>query len=283
MGSKTCIMCDSTRPVTAVPALVTAPKPPLSSAAATVSASGGAVAASSKAAAAAIDRVPVAAVPVPDIHSPGTASSAEAAVRRYNDALAALVRANNQASSALRAASVVACERYDAAAHFKKWSNHFIAKHNSFCALAGSQETAVSRAERRSRDDKGKVIAIDERCRIRPINDHDGRKFAMGIFYSTSHPEVVLAFEDAALRDAWVAMLQVHACSAALVGLSQQNKTHIQRSFIRLNRRFRPRLLQRSRRRRKSRFVTCHLSQLLLTRLRCRQLSSIPLRYDHMQ
>ena len=259
MGSKTCIMCDSTRPVTAVL---------LSSAAATVSALGGAVAASSKAAAAAIDRVPVAAVPVPDIHSPGTASSAsaKAAVRRYNDALAALVRANNQASSALRAASVVACERYDAAAHFKKWSNHFIAKHNSFCALAGSQETAVSRAERRSRDDKGKVIAIDERCRIRPINDHDGRKFAMGIFYSTSHPEVVLAFEDAALRDAWVAMLQVHACSAALVGLSQQNKTHIQRSFIRLNRRFRPRLLQRSRRRRKS-----------------RQLSSIPLRYAHMQ
>ena len=222
MGSKTCIMCDSTRPVTAVPALVSAPKPPLSSATATVSALGGAVAASSKAAAAAIDRVPVAAVPVSSIHSPGTASSAEAAVRRYNDALAALVRANNQASSALRAASVVACERYDAAAHFKKWSNHFIAKHNSFCALAGSQETAVSRAERRSRDDKGKVIAIDERSRIRPINDHDGRKFAMGIFYSTSHPEVVLAFEDAALRDAWVAMLQAVPAAAAAALAAQE-------------------------------------------------------------
>ena len=202
-------MCNSTRPVTYALDLVTAPKPPLSSAAAAVSALDGSVAASTKAAAAAIDSVPVAAVPVPHIHSPDTAFYAEAAVRRYNNALAALVRANDQASSALRAASVVVCERYDASARFKKWDSHFIAKHGNCCAFGGTQDTAVLRAEKRVIDDKGKLVMIDEGCRIRRINDHDGRSHAMGIFHSASRPEEVFAFVDAALRDAWVSMLQV--------------------------------------------------------------------------
>ena len=104
----------------------------------------------------------------------------------------------------------VACERYDAAARFKKWDTHFIAKHGSCCAFGGSQDTAVLRAERRVSDDKGKMVTINDGCRIRAINDHDGRRHAMGIFHSTSRPEEVFAFADASLRDAWVLMLQVH-------------------------------------------------------------------------
>jgi len=69
----------------------------------------------------------------------------------------------------------------------------------------------VLRAERRVSDDKGKVVMIDEGCRIRRINEHDGRSHAMGIFHSASRPEEVFAFADAALRDAWVSMLQVHS------------------------------------------------------------------------
>ena len=91
-----------------------------------------------------------------------------------------------------------------------KWGNHFIAKDGSCCAFAGSKETAVLRAKERI-DTKRKVVMIDEHCRIRAINDHEGRRFAMGLF-NTSLPEHVFAFENAALRDAWVAMLQVRLC-----------------------------------------------------------------------
>jgi hypothetical protein len=105
---------------------------------------------------------------------------------------------------------VVPCERYDATARFMKWGNHFIAKYGSCCAFAGTQDAAVLRAKQRS-DDKGKVVMIDEHCRIRAINGHEGRRFAMGI-YNTSPPEHVFAFENAALRDRWVTMLQVRLC-----------------------------------------------------------------------
>ena len=113
------------------------------------------------------------------------------------------------------ATAVVACERYDATARFMKWGNHFIAKHGSCCAFAGTEATAVLRAKQRS-DDKGKVVMIDEHCRIRAIDDHEGRRFAMGIF-NTSLPEHVFAFENAALRDAWAAMLQVRLCVCVFV------------------------------------------------------------------
>ncbi len=112
------------------------------------------------------------------------------------------------------ATAVVACERYDATARFMKWGNHFIAKHDSCCAFAGTEDSAVLRAKQRN-DDKGKVVMIDEHCRIRAINDHEGRRFAMGI-YNKSPPEHVFAFESAALRDTWVATLQVYLCAVAL-------------------------------------------------------------------
>ena len=129
----------------------------------------------------------------------------EAAVKRHTDALQALSQAQ-----AVLATDVVACERYDATARFMKWGNHFLAKHDSCCAFAGSKATAVLRAKQRS-DDKGKVVIVDEHCRIRAINDHEGRPFAMGIF-NKSPPEHVFAFESATLRDTWVAMLQVCLC-----------------------------------------------------------------------
>ena len=91
-----------------------------------------------------------------------------------------------------------------------KWGNHFIAKHDSCCAFAGTEDTAVLRAKQRS-DVKGIVVMVDQHCRIRAINDHEGRRFAMGVL-NTSLPEHVFAFENAALRDAWVAMLQVRLC-----------------------------------------------------------------------
>jgi hypothetical protein len=90
-----------------------------------------------------------------------------------------------------------------------KWDGHFMAIHESCCALGGSQDTAVSRAERRSSDDKGRVVAIDERSRIRPIDDHHGRQHCIGMFFSASLPEEVLAFEDAASRDAQISKLKV--------------------------------------------------------------------------
>ncbi len=92
-----------------------------------------------------------------------------------------------------------------------KWGKHFIAKDGSCCAFAkkvffaGSEDAAILRAKQPS-ENKGKVVMIDEHCRIRPINDHDGRRFAMGIC-NTSLPEHVFAFENAALRDRWVAVL----------------------------------------------------------------------------
>ena len=93
-----------------------------------------------------------------------------------------------------------------------KWDSHFIAKHEKQCAVGGTWDTAVSRAEGRSSDDKGKVATVDERSRIRPINNVDGRQHCMGIFFSASHQEEVLAFENAALRDEWVSTLTVRVC-----------------------------------------------------------------------
>ena len=93
-----------------------------------------------------------------------------------------------------------------------KWGSHFIAKEQNLCALGGSRDTAVSRAEGRSSDDKGKVVTVDERCRIRPINNMDGRQYCMGIYFSPSLQEEVLAFENAALRDEWVSTLTVRVC-----------------------------------------------------------------------
>ncbi len=85
-----------------------------------------------------------------------------------------------------------------------------MAKHGSCCAFAGTEDTAVFRAKQQS-DDKGKVVVVNEHCRIRPINDYEGRQFAMGIF-NASLPEHIFAFENADLRNAWVSMLQVRAC-----------------------------------------------------------------------
>ena len=93
-----------------------------------------------------------------------------------------------------------------------KWDSHFIAKHENRCALGGTRDTAVSRAEGRSSDDKGKVVTIDERSRIRPINNMDGRQHCMGMFFSASLQEEVLAFESAALRDEWISKLTVRVC-----------------------------------------------------------------------
>ena len=112
----------------------------------------------------------------------------------------------------MRAPKSAACERYDAAARLVKWDSHFIAKHENRCALGGTRDTAVSRAEGRSSDDKGKVVTVDERCRIRPINNMDGRQHCMGIYFSPSLQEEVLAFENAALRDEWVSTLTVRVC-----------------------------------------------------------------------
>ena len=92
-----------------------------------------------------------------------------------------------------------------------KWDSHFIAKHENLCAVGGTLHTAVSRAEGRSSDDKGKVVTIDERSRIRPINNMDGRQHCMGIFFSASLEEV-LAFESAGLRGVWVSKLTVRFC-----------------------------------------------------------------------
>ena len=78
--------------------------------------------------------------------------------------------------------------------------------------MGGTLHTAVSRAEGRSSDDKGKVVTIDERSRIRPINNMDGRQHCMGIFFSASLEEEVLAFESAALRNEWVSKLTVRVC-----------------------------------------------------------------------
>ena len=78
--------------------------------------------------------------------------------------------------------------------------------------MGGTRLTAVSRAEGRSSDNKGKVVTIDERSRIRPINNMDGRQHCMGIFFSASLEEEVLAFESAALRDEWVSKLTVRVC-----------------------------------------------------------------------
>ena len=93
-----------------------------------------------------------------------------------------------------------------------KWGSHFIAKHENRCALGGTRDTAVSRAEGRSSDDKGKVVTVDERSRIRPINNMDGRQHCMGMFFSASLQEEVLAFESAALRDEWISKLTVRVC-----------------------------------------------------------------------
>ena len=93
-----------------------------------------------------------------------------------------------------------------------KWDSHFIAKHENRCAVGGNRQTAVSRAEGRSSDDKGKVATIDERSRIRPINNMDGRQHCMGIYFSPSLQEEVLAFDNAALRDEWVSTLTVRVC-----------------------------------------------------------------------
>jgi hypothetical protein len=87
-----------------------------------------------------------------------------------------------------------------------KWDHQFIAKHDSCCALAGTADTAIRCAERRVNDQKGKILMIDYNCSVRPINDHDGRRYAMGISCSRD-PEVVVAFQNAALRDNWVLML----------------------------------------------------------------------------
>ncbi len=78
--------------------------------------------------------------------------------------------------------------------------------------MGGTRLTAVSRAEGRSSDNKGKVVTIDERSRIRPINNMDSRRHCMGIFFSASLEEEVLAFESAALRDEWVSKLTVRVC-----------------------------------------------------------------------
>ena len=93
-----------------------------------------------------------------------------------------------------------------------KWDSHFIAKHENRCAVGGNRQTAVSYAEGRSSDGKGKVATIDERSRIRPINNMDGRQHCMGIYFSPSLQEEVLAFDNAALRDEWVSTLTVRVC-----------------------------------------------------------------------
>ncbi len=142
----------------------------------------------------------------------------EAAIKNYEDAVATLSRAQE----ALRTSRSVACERYDAAARLVKWDNHFIANHKNRCALGGTRDTAVSRAEGRSSDDKGKVVTVDERSRIRPINNVDGRQHCMGIYFSASLREEVLAFETAALRDEWVSWLTYIPAAAAAVLTAQQ-------------------------------------------------------------
>ncbi len=105
-----------------------------------------------------------------------------------------------------------ACERYDAGARLVKWDRHFIDMRKNRCALGGTRDTAKSRAQGGSSDGKGKVVTVDERCRIRPINNMDGRQYCMGVYFSPSLQEEVLAFENAALRDEWVSTLTVRVC-----------------------------------------------------------------------
>ena len=143
-----------------------------------------------------------------------------------------------------------------------KWNSHFIAIHENCCALGGSQDTAISRAERRSSDDKGKAVAIDEHSRIRPIDDHHGHQHCIGMFFSASLPEEVLAFEDAASRDAQISKLKVRKSlhAAARSALAAHKACFLAFRFclpspIRLNRRYRPPPPRCSRRSRKSRFA----------------------------
>jgi hypothetical protein len=178
------------------------------------------------------------------------------------------LRVLSVAEAAHSATAVVACERYDAAARFLKWDHHFIAKHGSCCALAGTEDTAIRRAERRLSDEKGKVLMIDDCCRVRPINHHDGRQFALGVSCG-SHPDFVVAFENAALRDTWVSMLKVRACvwlfqrTAALAMLVLCFCSY---SSTRRGRRFQRQPLQCSWRGRKSRCGFMPYTRLLLTR-----------------
>jgi len=157
----------------------------------------------------------------------------------------------------------VACERYDAQARFMKWDSRFIAKNGSCFAIGGTRDTAVLRAEKRI-DAKGKLVMIDEGCRIRSINDHDRRKHAMGIFHSASRPEEVFAFTEAALRDAWVSMLQVHmGLCVLLCGFVHSSSAQIACAFFhscqRWIRRCKPLPLLRSRHRRMWRCVVSSL------------------------
>ncbi len=92
-----------------------------------------------------------------------------------------------------------------------KWGSHFIAVRENLCALGGTLDTAESRAKGRSSDDKGKVVTVDESCRIRPINNMDGRQYCIGMYFS-SWREEVLAFGNEALRDEWVSTLTVRVC-----------------------------------------------------------------------
>ena len=112
-----------------------------------------------------------------------------------------------------------------------KWDSHFIAKHENRCAVGGNRQTAVSRAEGRSSDDKGKVATIDERSRIRPINNMDGRQHCMGMFFGASLQEEVLAFESTALRDEWVSKLTVRVCTHCSRSLLHSMPLHIEESL----------------------------------------------------
>jgi hypothetical protein len=74
--------------------------------------------------------------------------------------------------------------------------------------------------------DESKVVTVDERSRIRTINNMDGRQHCMGICFSASLQEEGLAFESAALRDEWVSKLTVRVCMLCARSLFHRKPLH---------------------------------------------------------
>ncbi len=60
----------------------------------------------------------------------------------------------------------------------------------------------------------------------------DGRQHCMGMFFSASLQEEVLAFESAALRDEWISKLTVRVCMLCSRSLFHSMPLHIAQSFI---------------------------------------------------
>ncbi len=107
-----------------------------------------------------------------------------------------------------------ACHRFDRKALFKKWDPAFIAIGSSHIGCASTQDRtlalAAGNAPTSASDvdpEKGKFIPIDG-CRPRALPDFQGRLHIVGISFSSAS-EAFFAFDNSALRDAFIQELQV--------------------------------------------------------------------------